>query len=428
MIAIIMLFIWGINAFARMQIWEILALFMTATANAIFAVYLAYILPLKKEKKANDKAKGLEFFEGPIIAGKLIEELFFLPFKSYTEIYINWDDDSSLKELLESKIYAKYLVDLTKEEEITEFRKKKPSPVLDQMSKDLVKNLEDQRKELKTKIKKQPMPSGEDLKKLKEKEDALNKIKTTMLSFRESFNLQSILPLDKEELKKLHFYFCQMPAPERFSFEEYGFENTLVVTNDEWSRVLRTKPNTGFFEGWEVNLKSLNVVWILWFYMSENIPVLYLRFSNNMIEEEIDSISNMRAIVQAYVQLKIMEKWNYYLSNRPEQLAKENEMLKQRMESFEAGFESFVQKQANDNLIYSEFLENKVQTNLLSDLSKERRKKQLLGLSVVFLLVLFALFFLIILSGTSGSFKINPLATVSNFVRNIIFYFKDFKN
>lgn len=110
--------------------------------DAVLLFYIVAWLPMKKREKANRESMGIDFFEGPICSNKSKKEDFFLGFKRYVEINIDWDDDEALLHLFSSKTYGKYLQELIKEDVVRDFRKKSnPSRsnknLIDSLQKDL---------------------------------------------------------------------------------------------------------------------------------------------------------------------------------------------------------------------------------------------------------------------------------------------------
>lgn len=366
-------------------IWEAFAYF----ADAVLIMSLVYVIPLKKSDDAQKEARGIDFYDGPIAENKVKKEPFFLGFKKVRKIFIDWDNDKSLEVLLKSTVYKSYLRDLLKDQATKAFFKRTKSKKAEQ---DFLKKLEfDQEaieKQIKDKKKYTEAQIKKDMKALEEKTQEIMKAKTALIPFNE-FKIKEISKEVKEKFKNLHLYYVEMYDEERFEDEEEGWNKVLIILPDVYEKVLKTEPGEGWYKGWQIGLKSCDVFWLKIFQVTDNMPALYLRFSDNMPEQEIDTFENLRAIALTYLQLKVMEKWIYHLSTIPERIKSENVRLTQKAESFREGFSYMIQDFANDNLIFSKFVKDIVQEKLKGEIEKYKRRSQ----------IFFAVLILIAISG-----------------------------
>jgi hypothetical protein len=368
---------------------------------------LVYVIPLKKKDDAQEEARGIDFYDGPIAENKTKREPFFLGFRSHKKIYIDWTEDDSLGEMLKSTVYKNYLRELLRDKATDAFFKRSKSL---KEERDFIETLEKEQFGIKQDIKEDGKFDAEKIKKHTEKLELKAKelldAKQQLIPYNE-FEIEKITKEDKDILKDLHLYYVEMYDDERFEDEEKGWNKCLIVLPAPYEKLLKCEPNLGWYNGWQIGLNSVNVFWLKLFQVTDNMPALYLRFSDNFPEEEIDKLEKLRALSLTYLQLKVLQKWVYHLATIPERIASENVRLEAKANSFREGFSYMIQDFANDNLIFSKFVKNMVQEKLKGQVAKYKKRYQIviaimlaLGIGSVILLIIF-------LSTTTGT-GINP--------------------
>lgn len=381
-------------------IWEAMILF----ADVALIMSLVYVVPLQKKDKAQTEGRGVDFFDGPIAESKTKKEPFFLGFKKIKRIYIDWDEDDSLGEMLKSTIYKNYLRDLLKVKATEAFFKRTKSQ---KDERDFIKRLEKEQFDIKSSISKDgkfdKIKIKKDAKKLELKARELIKAKKKLLPYNE-FKIEMISKEDKEMLKGLFVYYVEMYDDERFEDERKTWNKVLIVLPTAYEIALKCEPNLGWYKGWRIGLNSTNVFWLKLFQVTDNMPALYLRFSDNMPEKEIDTLEKLRAVSLTYLQLKVLQKWIYHLATIPERISSENVRLEAKADSFREGFAFMIQDFANDNLIFSKFVKDMVQNKLRVEVAKYKKRYQilisvLLALGIGFLIVIIIYFSTIMGSG-----------------------------
>lgn len=390
---------------ARFEFTIIEAMFLFA--DVVLIMSLVYVIPLKKKDDAQEEARGVDFFDGPIAENKTKKEPFFLGFKRHRRIYIDWEEDDSLGEMLKSTTYKSYLRDLLKDKATDEFfkRTKSKKEELDFIKRiekeqfNIQKNITEDGKFDKEKLKK-------DTKKLEDKARELIDAKKAIIPYNE-FEIEKISKEDKEILKDLYIYYVEMYDDERFEDEEKGWNKCLIVLPDSYDKLLKCEPSLGWYNGWQIGLNSTNVFWLKIFQVTDNMPALYLRFSDNFPEEEIDKLEKLRALSLTYLQLKVLQKWVYHLSTIPERIQSENVRLEAKANSFREGFSYMIQDFANDNLIFSKFVKDMVQDKLKGQVAKYKKRYQLL-ISMLLALGIGFIIVLIIYFTTAMNTGINP--------------------
>lgn len=191
--------------------------------------------------------------------------------------------------------------------------------------------------------------------------------------------------------------------------KEKGFDKLILVMHDDVSRVLKTSAERGFYQGWEIDIRSVNAFLLLLGYLTDNMPLLYVVFTENMIDEEINTIETMRAESLTYVELKIMEKLLFHLASLPSALLLEVEKEKARANTFEETYNYFIQGMAKDNLIYSKFAKNPVQDQLREENHQLKRNLQVLKVAFLAFIIIAGLVLLFLFSGASAPVQAPPL-------------------
>ena len=375
------------------QIWEI----FIYVGLSLFILSVITIIPLYKCDAANKRAMGKDFLEGPIAVNIKKKEDFFLGVESYTRIYIDFDDDTSLEELFKKNLYVMYAKSINREEGVKQFLAREESGALDEQ---YIKKISDEYSKLEARMSKKRSAEQEltvaEKKELDEKQKEFNKAMETLKPFKD-FKLEWVNELDRKLLKKLQFYYLELYSEEKFEDSENGFDKLLIVTTDDLSKVLRTEPGEGEYQGWTVDLRTCRTFWILWGYITDKMPCLYLRFSENMIEQEIDAVTQMRAIALTYMQLKVVEKWIYHLSTIPDKLVKEITKYQERADTFEEAYSLLLQQNAMDNLIYSSFIRDKTVEDLRLENLKGKKHVQIAMLINIMIFVSFGLVLLFLI-------------------------------
>ncbi|MHA1327370.1 MAG: hypothetical protein ACTSRH_08615 [Promethearchaeota archaeon] len=405
LMVIIGLFFWGelrLTVFLRMPwtAWELLAYL----GAVILMMYLFYIGPLQKKQKAQEKVSAIDYADSMIRRGKNIPEDLMLSFREVYELEIDFDDDSTLKARLESKSYERFYNLFLQSQIIQNVEKGKSTTkeILTASSlNELLGNLIPRLRELKENGELPNLigESQENQKRNVMKENPSNNheginIETTSkeeLIPYQNFDLDKIqndekFQKDKEILKSLNFYYAVLETEEKFEEEKEGWkECIIVIPSYTYKEALETRKGEGFYKGWPVNLRECFCFWEYWWQLSDNIPVLYLLFSENMDKPILEPLKNIKAESFTYLQLKVMEVWMNDLSVRPEKLEMQNKFYQQKAISFRNTLSDTIQDQAKENIVFSKFLRNPIQLKLKSEIEKYKRRfyLALMGILVV---------------------------------------------
>ena len=391
-------------------------------AVGFIIVYISYVKPLQEREKANKRAMGIDFLEGKIVTTLDKREDFFLGIKKYIKIDIDFEDDKSLKDLKESKYYKKLKREFLRIEQGKNFGERS---VPDEIDENFLKKLQKEYAELekKARLKKEAKEdlTSEEQAELEKKAELIEATKEAMLPFKK-FDISLIKDADKKKLKALHVYYLEMYEEEFFEGSETGFDRLFIVLHDKATKLLQTRPGTGWHKGWEIDLRCCQVYWICFGFAQNNMPMLYLKFSENMLEEDVKMFSDVRAEAMTYFIVKILHRWIDILSTVPEQALQEIERQKARANMFEIQYNDTIQEMAKDNLIYSQFIEDKKMNDLVREKEKYKQRSQI---EYIIMLALFFIFMIIIFSiltaptSTSTTFGKEPTYQAGIIIKSI---------
>ncbi len=341
--------------------------------------YFFYIAPLQKTQKAQELSSGLEFMDSLVQKGKRIPQEMMMGFDDIYELDMNFNDDSSLTERLNSQWYVHYLriVTLRQIESNEENQKETPEELYKVFKKlEAYKNMKKGSK----KTKKNAQTRKEALKKIKQLEEEVRDVvyeSTEILPFKK-FDLEGAKK-EKEFiegiafLKTQKYYYVKLYEEERFAGERGGWNEVMIVLPGKFAEILKCHKDRTELGGWPVFIKMCWCFWSYWWLVTKGIPILYLNFSENMIKPQLDVLTRINAKVMAYLELKVMDLWMSDLEVRPEYIKKENVFLKSKADIYEDGFSDLIQDQADMDIKYSQFLKNKTQQMLMGKIEKYKR-------------------------------------------------------
>lgn len=376
--------------------------------DVVLVIFIVSVIPMRKRQKAQEAAMNIDFSEGVIEETPNKKEDFFLGFKQIEEIHLDWDSDATLLQIFQSPEFEEYKRELLRDEAVKQFHKR----AMDNETevKDFLEELSKQKKELNKKLEKET-----DLEKMEKLEQDLLEIdneiyytKLTKVPLKD-FLLEALtssgefgpeIQTNKEVLKNFHFYYVVLYEKERWEDEEEdeGFERALLLLPGPYSTLHKTSPYGGLHDGWRIDVRSCVCYWLLFNYFSDQLPLLYLRFSENMTGKEVDLLTTMRSQSATYIQLKVMEKWLYILSSLPERLRKEKAGLQSRAEQFRNAFATYIQEVANDDVIFGKFVENEDVRQQRIEAQKYKKRSQIAFSIIIILGIVFGIAMLMIFS------------------------------
>lgn len=390
-------------------LWDVYETFIYI-AIALGIVYLMAVLPLQKKDKMNQRAMGIEFIDCTIVKDKVIAEPFFLGINKCTKLTLNFDDDESLKSLFDSKRYKDMSRKMLRDEKGKDFGKRAlPAAITETYIKEIEKKYDELAKKAALKEEAEEELSKAEKEELLKREEEIKAAKEAIKAYK-NFSLEEIPKEEKERLKNLQVYYCEMYDKERFENddEEKGFDKLILVMHDDISRVLKTKAERGYYKGWEIDIRSVNAFLLLLADITDTMPLLYVVFSENMTDGEIHTIETMRSESLTYIELKIMEQLLFHLAALPSALLLEVKKQEARANTFEESYNHFLQGMAKDNLIYSKFAKNPIQDELREENHLLKRNLQVLKVAMLAFVVIVGLVFLFLFSGTGFFIQAPP--------------------
>lgn len=247
-------------------------------------------LQLYIKQKHQEAADEVDIFcDGIIRRGLVTSQEFMLGFTIIKEIEFDWED-KTITAFEESKLFKEVIQELFRKEAIKDFharRKLKIEPEhKEQFKKDVT------------------LTAMEDTSAVIEYLRAHPEL-DKMIELPFVFMKLEDLKIDKEKLKSFHYYYGLMYDEECFIDQSVGYERAFLILPDKKERMLEGYRRVGFdHDDYPINIRSCVCYWICVGWVLDNIPILMLRFSENMIEEQVEEV--LKADEIKYLQIEAL--------------------------------------------------------------------------------------------------------------------------
>jgi len=349
-------------------------------ASIVIALFYLYsFAPLKKKNESQGQVQAIDYADSMIRRGKKRPEDLMLPFKEVYEVPINFDENGSLIAKFKSNTYKKHYVSYLEAQltpnisnETTEISEKNLKSLLEV----LTLKLPDMREEdlLKNIIKVSKEGDKKKNKELSFDEDSLDTIEGNELDMA-NLDLNQITDDEKAILNELHIYWVILDSPQNYENEKEEWNQLfIIIPHFKYEEAMATGKGQGFYNNWPVILKECFCFWEHLWDLTGNVQVLYLAFSENFDRPYLEPLKNLKASAYAFVQLKVMETWMNDLEVKPERLEKTRDHYREKARALSETLSDVVQDEANDNIVFSKFLNNPSQKKLIAEIEKYKRR------------------------------------------------------
>ena len=344
---------------------------------SISLFYLYSYAPLKAKNKSQGKVQALDYADSMVRRGKKKPDDIMLPFKEVYEIPIDFEDNGSLTATLKSNTYKKHHISYL-ESQITpnvSEDEKVGGNTLKALLNVLTPKLQDMRDEglLENLIK-----SDEDEKKIKKdnsKNEEIEILDEQVSQDKKEWDINKVDTEDKEILKSLKIYWVLLDSPQNYDNEKEEWDQLyIIIPKFSYKEAMATGKGNGFYNDWPVILKECFCYWMHLWDLTGEIQVLYLVFSENFDKPYLEPLKNLKAEAYAFLQLKVMEVYMNDLEVKPERLEKTMHHYREKARALGDTLSNVVQDEAADNIIFSKYLNNPAQKQLLGVIEKYKRR------------------------------------------------------
>ena len=346
----------------------------------IFLFYLYSYAPLKAKNKSQGKVQALDYADSMVRRGKKKPDDIMLPFKEVYEVSIDFEDNGSLTTKLKSNTYKKHYIsyleskttpNVSEGEKITENTLKSLleviTPKLEAMREaGLLENLiiSDEDKKKKKKDKK-TITKDEEIKTLEEQFDHDQK----------EWDINNVDTEDIEILKTLNIYWVLLDSPQNYEGEKEEWNQLyIVIPKFSYKEAMATGKAQGFYNNWSVILKECFCYWTHLWDLTSKIQVLYLVFSENFDKPYLEPLKKLKSEAYAFLQLKVMEVHMNDLEVKPERLEKLKNHYREKARALGDTLSDVVLDEAADSIVFSKYLENPAQRQLMGVIEKYKRR------------------------------------------------------
>jgi len=349
-------------------------------AGIIIALFYLYsYAPLKMKNKSQGQVQAIDYADSMIRRGKKRPEDLMLPFKEVYEVPINFNEEGSLTARFKSNTFKKHYISYL-EAQLTPNISNETTEISERNLKSLLEvltlKLPDMREEdlLKNIIKVSREADRKKNKELPFDEGALDILEGEELDM-ENLNLTHITDKEKEILNDLHIYWVKLDSPQNYENEKNLWDQLfIIIPHFKYEEAMATGKGFGFYNDWPVTLKECFCFWEHLWDLTGNIQVLYLAFSENFDRPYLEPLKNLKASAYAFLELKVMETWMNDLEVKPERLEKTRDHYREKARALSETLSDVVQDEANDNIVFSKFLNNPSQKKLISEIEKYKRR------------------------------------------------------
>jgi hypothetical protein len=372
--------------------WYDLAIFFVLF---IGFVGLYWIVPLYKINNAKDVSTGIDFHDAMIQKGKREPDNMVLPIKDHWKINVDFTDTKNVKKKMQSRAYEIYLYSFTRQQIEKSYSRDSKQPPIETLQKlnEIEEKLEALQQTTEVKPKEELEEERERLSEIIKSEG----IDATYKNY-EELNFETLEEEDLSYLKDLELHYVQLDDEMQFSFEEESFEELYILTPGPYAELLDTHKEQGSYEGWYINLSLVFTFYDHWFSVSKNVPVLYLRFSQNMGKKSEDLLEKLSAEAMAFIQLQVMQVWVIQTENKTGELKQKAKSYQYKADLFEKNYSDLIQEDAEIDLKYSRYFSNKALNIQKAKAYKYEKRSSLYRLGLVFAsvvcIVMMVLFFI----------------------------------
>lgn len=402
--------------------WEIL-LYVPVVYPILYFLYLG---PLKKTNEAQGIAQSIDYNNALLHKPKQKPEQFLLPLRDVYEVELDFENDNDLTDKFSSTLFLTYkslTITFLMQQEIDRSNlsyknRRKAGKTLLKLEKyrdKLNKKKEDgeappSEEETKKKLK-EAKTELDDL--VKESEDLgifVNKSEWNMFSTKkkdkdtgefEDVNLKEfkkeIQAIKGKEEKPRRFYFAKLDYAVSFEDGE-SFEWIFLILPDYYNKVLKTHKGDGNYDGWSIKIREVFCYYLYLCKVGKSLPVLMLKYSENMADEDAEHIKNIKAKAFSYFLLKVMLVWIADLEIRPENLQIDNDFYKTENARLKYTLSDKIQEIANNDIIYSKFLENIAVSESKEKAEKSKKRFQLVLVGFIASIIIFCIIIALILN------------------------------
>lgn len=346
----------------------------------IFLFYLFSYGPLKAKNKSQGKVQAIDYADSMVRRGKKKPDNAMLPFKEVYETSIDFNDNGSLTATLKSNNYKKHYLsylesqttpNVSESETITEKTLKSLLEVITPQLQDmrdagLLENLitSDENNEKEKKGKK-PLSQDEEIEILEEQLDQDQK----------EWDIASIKSEDIETLEGLNIYWVLLDSPQNYDGEKEEWDQLyIIIPKYTYQEAMATGKAKGYYNEWQVVLKECFCYWTHLWDLTSKIQVLYLIFSENFDKPYLEPLKKLKAEAYAFLQLKVMEVHMNDLEVKPERLEKLKNHYKEKARALGDTLSDVVLDEAADNIVFSKYLANPAQRQLMGVIEKYKRR------------------------------------------------------
>lgn len=407
--------------------WFILGVVIFWIANIVFLVFWVWVIPMKKQLQMQAVCDGVKLFmEGPWRRDRANKDDFFCGLKYLRKLDLKWEDtniDGELTQLMQSPAYIQYKEMIVRGIFTSEFQAK--SQKQREQEKGFFKRLQKSYEKYGEKVDLPPLPEEEKTDGINLEDPAKKEIikqKNLIQQPYETFDPKDLTPEDIKLLNSLEFNFSEFYDVEKFRNYDVEMDCAIIVTKGPAGEILQTEPATGYHKGWEVQVNRVGVQNLVMNYVTENMPILYVAFSDNMLEPAIDIIERLSAKLLVYIDIKVMEMWINHLRSLGEQARKAMEVYKQDAEDWEQVANKLILKKLEHALVYGAMLADDQYQEVYEEKMKLQTKVKV---SLVVIIAIIIIFVSIIIIGVAGGLS-NPgppkdLSLFSNLLQ-LLFY------
>ena len=346
---------------------------------SISLFYLYSYAPLKAKNKSQGKVQALDYADSMVRRGKKKPDDIMLPFREVYEIPIDFEDNGSLTATLKSNTYKKHHISYL-ESQITpnvSEDEKVGGNTLKALLNVLTPKLQDMRD---VGILENLIKSDEDEKKSKkdhskDEEKEIEMLDGEINQDKKEWDINKIDTEDKKLLKSLNIYWVLLDSPQNYDNEKEEWDQLyIVIPKFSYKEAMATGKGNGFYNDWPVILKECFCYWMHLWDLTGKIQVLYLVFSENFDKPYLEPLKNLKAEAYAFLQLKVMEVYMNDLEVKPERLEKTMHHYREKSRALGDTLSNVVQDEAADNIIFSKYLNNPAQKQLLGVIEKYKRR------------------------------------------------------
>lgn len=291
----------------------ILLIFLPLIGHLIFwpcwittGILLNISLPIYLKDKHQRAAKNKDFHDCIIRWGRFDKGEFLLGFINLVEIKPDWSD-WRLKRFQRSRNFSIHLQRYLTKVLIEDFHAKrigfqKVKKFVKQFKEGAIDSdlMNEVNKGVKV-LKKQKKQAKNDVKIASKN---INEYDLTDLPF-SYLDLENDIKINKEKLKNCHLYIGLLYEQETREGHTIPFDRVAIITEQQKETVLKTEPMECVDkDDYDIDVPGVRCYYLCCRWALDQIPILYLRWSENMIEADIDALQSDDL---DYLNIKVLE-------------------------------------------------------------------------------------------------------------------------